>query len=270
MVICATCAVEYELPVPTVCPICADERQYVPASGQHWTTLRELSDAGHRVVVDELEPGLLALSTDPAVGIGQTSLLVSTTGGSVLWDPLGFIDADAVEAVRRRGPVRAIAASHPHMFGVQLEWSRALGGVPVLVNREDAAWLGRTGPEVEFWSESRAIADGVTLHQVGGHFAGSAVLHWAGGADGRGVVLAGDSLSPNPDRRTAGFLRSYPNKIPLSGAVALRIAAALDRLPYDRVYGNFANPLPSDARAAVRFSAERHAAWARGDHDDLT
>ena len=35
---CRTCAVEYAEPLPDVCPICADERQYVPATGQAWTT----------------------------------------------------------------------------------------------------------------------------------------------------------------------------------------------------------------------------------------
>ena len=268
--ICATCAVEYDLPVPAVCPICADDRQYVAASGQRWTTVAELAAQGHRITVDSPEPGLLSLRTEPAVGIGQTSLLVTTPEGSVLWDPVGFIDDATVDAVRDRGPVLAVAASHPHMFGVQLEWSRALGGAPVLVNREDAGWLGRTGPEVEYWSGTRPIARGVTVHHVGGHFAGSAVLHWAQGADGLGVVLSGDSVFPNPDRRSVGFLRSYPNKIPLSGPVALRIAASLNWLDYDRIYGNFGNVIPSGAPDIVRFSAERHAAWARGDHDDLT
>lgn len=57
--------------------------------------------------------------------------------------------------------------------------------------------------------------DGLTLHQVGGHFAGSAVAHWSADADGRGGLLTGDSASPNPDQRSIGFMRNYPNKIPL-------------------------------------------------------
>ena len=270
MVICATCGVEHEVPAPAVCPICADERQYVPASGQRWTSLEDLSAEGRTVVVDPLEPDLLGLRAQPAVGIGQTALLVTTAAGSVLWDPLGYLDDAAVDAVRDRGPVLAIAAGHPHMFGVQLEWSRRLDRAPVLVNAADASWLGRTGPQVELWTGIRPVADGITLHQVGGHFAGSAVLHWAQGAEGRGVLLTGDAIFPNPDRRSVGFLRSYPNKIPLSGPVALRIAAGLNRLDYDRIYGNFANVIKSDAPQIVRFSAERHAAWAGGEHDGLT
>ncbi|WP_024820912.1 hypothetical protein [Arthrobacter sp. 31Y] len=40
MLICATCAVERDEPVPDLFPICADERQYVPVlvteADRHW------------------------------------------------------------------------------------------------------------------------------------------------------------------------------------------------------------------------------------------
>ncbi|WP_418275586.1 hypothetical protein ACNHYB_12065 [Isoptericola jiangsuensis] len=97
---------------------------------------------------------------------------------------------------------------------------------------------------VELWSGERQILPGVTLSQTGGHFPGSAVVHWAGGADGRGVLL--------------------------SGAVATRVAEHVARRPFDRLYNNFADVVPADARDVVLRSAARHAAWARGDFDDLT
>src|SRR3712207_8761736 len=78
--ICATCAVEHAEP-RAVCAICADERQYVPADGQRWTTLDELSAAGHRVEVAELEPDLHGLIVAPKAGIGQTAKLVRTAAG---------------------------------------------------------------------------------------------------------------------------------------------------------------------------------------------
>src|SRR5690606_11313232 len=223
-----------------------------------------------RTTVRELEPGLIAVGARPSVGIGQTSLLVTTSGGNVLWDPLGFLDDDGVAAVLRHGEVVAVVASHPHMFGVQVEWSRRLGDPPVLVAKADQAWVQRPDPVIETWSGELSPAPGITLSQPGGHFPGSAVLHWADGAEGRGALLTGDTIFPNPDRTTVGVLRSYPNLVPLSGAVAQRIAAHVERYDFDRIYGNFANVVPRDGRAAVRRSADRHAAWARGDHDDLT
>ncbi len=270
MQICATCAVEFDEPVPAVCPICADERQWVPEDGQAWTTLAALASAGQRLEVAPLEPDAWSVVTRPVVGIGQHAVLVRTPHGSVLWDPPGYVDDEAVAEVLARGPVVAVAASHPHMFGVQVEWAERLGRVPVLVAEADASWLGRRSELVVPWATTHPVVPGFTLHQVGGHFAGSAVAHWPAGAGGRGVLLTGDTVFPNPDRRSIGFMRSYPNKIPLSAAVALRIADRLEQLEFDRIYGNFGNVTPRDARAVLRVSAERHAAWARGDHDHLT
>jgi hypothetical protein len=68
--ICATCGVEHARP-QGVCAICADERQYLPPGGQRWVTFAELDRAGHRAHARELEPGLLAITVAPRVGIGH-------------------------------------------------------------------------------------------------------------------------------------------------------------------------------------------------------
>lgn len=269
MITCATCAVEYDdLAGDRDCPICVDERQYVPATGQEWTSVKQLLADGSRVDVHELHPGLTAVHSD--AGIGQTGLLVQTDAGNLLWDPPGLIDDAAVEAVAALGGIRWIAPSHPHMFGVQLEWSAAFDDAPVYVNAADTEWLGRRGPAITEWDDEVTLTEGLTLIKVGGHFPGSAVAHWAQGADGRGALLGGDSITPNPDRRTVAFMRSYPNRIPLSANVALRIAARVEHLQYDEIWNNFGRSVPTDAAAAVQRSAQRHAAWARGDYDHLT
>ncbi|UKJ63153.1 MBL fold metallo-hydrolase [Cellulosimicrobium cellulans] len=267
--ICRTCAVEHA-ERPDVCAICADERQWVPASGQAWTTLAELAAAGERLVLEELEPDLFGLSSEPSVGIGQQAKIVRTPAGNLLWDPPGYVDDDAVERVRALGPVVAIAASHPHMFGVQVAWSRALGGVPVLVAEADAHWVARPDPVIETWAGEREVLPGVVLSQPGGHFPGSAVVHWAAGAEGRGVLLSGDTIFANPDRTSVSFMRSYPNRIPLSAAVVLRVAEHVAQRPFERLYNNFEGVVPADAREVVLRSAQRHAAWVRGDFDHLT
>ena len=267
--ICATCAVEHA-ERPEVCAICADERQWVPAGGQRWTSLPELAAAGTRIEVAELEPDLYGLTSAAEVGIGQQAKLVRTPAGNLLWDPLGYVDDDVVARLRELGGVAYIAASHPHMFGVQVEWSRAFGGVPVLVAEADRAWVARPDPVIETWSGDLALLPGLTLTQPGGHFPGSAVAHWTAGADGRGVLLSGDTIFANPDRTSVSFMRSYPNRIPLSGAVVERIAAHVGRFAFDRLYNNFEGVIPDDAHDVVQRSAARYAAWVRGDFDHLT
>jgi hypothetical protein len=265
--ICATCAVEHSERVE-VCAVCADERQWVPADGQHWTTLDEL--AGTEVTIDEVEPNLYGVRSKPPVGIGQQSMLVVTDEGNLLWDPIGYLDDDAVRRVRSYGEVVAIIASHPHMYGVQVEWSHRLGDVPVYVSEPDAHWVARQDPVIQTWTGKLTPLPGVTVIQPGGHFPGSAVVHWSAGAEGRGVVLSGDTIFANPDRTSVSFMRSYPNRIPLSGAVVDRVAKSLDPYEYDRLYNNFGASIPANAKAIVRHSADRHAAWTRGDYDHLT
>jgi hypothetical protein len=267
--ICAMCAVEHQ-ERPDVCAICADPRQWVPAGGQRWTTLSEMADAGYRTEVAELEPGLWGITSRPGAGIGQQSKIVRTDAGCLLFDPIGFIDDAAVSTIRELGPVVAIVASHPHMYGVQVEWSRALGDVPVLVAEKDREWVARTDPAIEAWSGDIEILPGVTLTQPGGHFPGSAVVHWAAGADGKGVLLSSDTVFANPDRSSVSFMWSFPNRIPLSGAVVERVAAHVGRFDFDRLYGNFDNVIASGAAEIVRRSADRHVRWVGGDFDDLT
>lgn len=267
--LCRTCGVEHDA-TPQVCAICADDRQWVPADGQHWATLTELAGEGMRSITTVLESGLIGVGSTPPLGIGQLGKLVCTPRGNMLWDPSGFVDDAAVAAVADHGPVLGVVASHPHMFGAQVEWARALGGVPVYVNAADKHWVMRPDPVIAYWSGRLELAPGLTVLQVGGHFPGSSVACWDDGADGRGVLLVGDTIFPNPDRRTVAFLRSYPNRIPLSAAVVQRMAGTLQQLRFDRIYGLHTNTIDTDGAAAVRFSADRHAAWVRGDHDDLT
>jgi glyoxylase-like metal-dependent hydrolase (beta-lactamase superfamily II) len=266
MWVCETCGVEHVEAVG-VCAICADERQWVPAGGQKWATLEELANAGRRVHIARLEPDLFGITVEPKVGIGQQTHLVRTPAGNLLWDPVGFLDDEAVRRVRELGEVTAIAASHPHMFGVQVEWSKALGGVAVLVSEADVAWVQRPDPAITTWSGHYEVAPGLTLHQLGGHFPGSSVVHWTEGAGGKGVLLVSDTIHANPDRATVTFLRSYPNRIPLSPAVVERLTRSLSQLAFDRIYDNFGTTIEAGAAAALRRSADRYCGWVGGEFD---
>jgi hypothetical protein len=269
--VCRTCAVEQpDTDKPAAaCAICSDERQYVRPTGQQWTTLEELAAAGHRGAVAEVEPGLHGITIEPSVGIGQRALLVQTTSGNLLWDPNGYVDDDLVATVHQLGGVAAVAASHPHMFGVQVEWSHRFGGVPVYVQAADREWVQRADSVVTIWEEKTEVLPGVVLHRIGGHFPGSAVAHFVG-ADGRGVLLCGDTVAGTPDEHWVSFMRSFPNKIPLSAAVVAKVADRVLQLDFDRLYDNFGGQVIGDAADWVRRSADRYIAWVRGDFDQLT
>jgi glyoxylase-like metal-dependent hydrolase (beta-lactamase superfamily II) len=266
--ICATCANHYPEATspPEVCVICADERQWVPATGQRWTTAQELAAAGHRGEVREVEPGLLGVGVDPPVAIGQRALLVRTAEGNLLWDPPGYLDDAAVQAVRDAGGLTVVAASHPHFYGSVAEWSDRFGA-EVLLAEPDARWLTRPpGRPPRTWSGSLAVLPGVTLVQCGGHFPGSAVVHWAEGADGAGVLLSGDTIFVTPGEDRVTFVGSAPNRLPLPERAVRRVVEAVRPYRFDRIYGGWWQPvLRRDAKAVVERSAGRYIQWLRGE-----
>jgi hypothetical protein len=264
--LCQTCGTQFaESPAPPPrCPICEDERQYVGAGGQAWTTLDGLRQ-GHANAWRQLEPDLFAIRTQPAFAIDQRALLVRTAAGNLLWDCIALLD-DATEAILRAlGGVAAIAVSHPHYYTTMVEWGRRFGA-PVHLHAADRAHILRPDPCLALWEgEALPLLDGLTLHRLGGHFAGGAIAHWAAGAGGRGALLSGDILQVLPDRRHLGFMRSYPCLIPLPPATVAAMAARCLALPFAAIYGAFeGREIREDGPAALRRSAERYRRWVAG------
>lgn len=259
--LCVTCGTQFpesEQP-PSQCPICEDERQYVGWDGQRWTTLEALRREHSNVVVAE-EPGLHSFRTEPKFGIGQRAFLVQTGAGNLLWDCVALLDDATLAQIRSLGGARAIAISHPHYYTSMVEWSRALGDVPIYLHASEREWVMRPDPSLRFWSgEEHELWGGLRLIRTGGHFDGYQVLHWPGGAEGRGVLMAGDQPQVCMDRRWVSFMWSYPNMIPLAAANIRRIRDSLEPLAFDRLYGAFAGlTVETGAREAVLRSAERY------------
>jgi len=261
--ICTACGIQYEPSAepPDRCRICSDERQYVPVSGQGWTTLKRLRRS-HMAAIRS-DSGLLGIGMAPGFAIGQRALLVRTPNGNVLWDCISLISDELVELIGGIGGLRAIAISHPHYYTTMVEWSRAFGGIPIYIHAADREWAPRPDPHLAFWEgDVLDIGDGLTLIRTGGHFEGSAVLHDRSGAGGRGALLTGDSLQVVPDRRHLGFLRSYPNLVPLGPAAVRDIARRLAPFRFEAVYGAFWDRvIAEDGEEALRRSVERHIAW---------
>ena len=264
--ICTTCGVGYaESEAPReVCLICADDRQYVNAKGQGWTTLEELQ-SNHVNELRQLEPGLLGIGSSPQIAIGERALVIQRPEGGVMWDCTPLITDAALKAIAAKGGVKAIAISHPHFYATMVDWSRALGGVPIYLHEDNRDWVMRPDKAIEFWSgESKRLAEGITLVRTGGHFPGSTVLHWAEGAGGKGVLMTGDSIMVVPDTRWVSFMYSFPNLIPLNARAVETIVKSVRAYQFDRIYaGWWDRVLDHDAKAAVQRSAERYIAAIR-------
>ena len=175
-----------------------DPRQYVPASGQSWTSLKkENSLQKNRFETDssdsrihyistkpltpaELPPGLTdSTTTRKQLGIGQRAILLQTSAGNVLWDCIAFIDQVTIDFIKEKGGIKAIVISHPHFYTTHLEWARIFECL-IYTNKDDSEWLFRDDKEGrrKLVSGVNEIVPGVKVIQAGGHFDGSSFLLW--------------------------------------------------------------------------------------------
>lgn len=216
--ICTACGTQY-LPSdtpPPACRICDDERQYIPPSGQGWTTLERLQQSHFPTL--RHDAAILGIGMAPHFGIGQRALLVRTPRGNVLWDCISLVSEALVELLNGIGGVQAVAISHPHYYTTMVDWSRAFGDLPIHLHAADREWVMRPDPCLTFWDgDTTELLPGLTLIRAGGHYPGSTVLHWAGaGPAGKGALLTGDTLqvvaAANISRLCAAIRTSSPSE----------------------------------------------------------
>lgn len=267
--VCVTCGTQYpEAERMDACPVCCDARQYVGWDGQCWTTSAEV--AAHHEVHFEDCAGVMTLRLAPRFGIGQRAFLIPQLGGMVMWECLSAVTDAAVERIagmaRDGGRVQAIAISHPHFYSAMLEWSAALGGVPIYLHEADEEWVAFDSPFLRFWSGDRfALTDAIDLVHLPGHFEGSSGLLWKTGPRPGGSLFPGDAIQIGMDRRIASFMWSYPNAIPLGRKSLARLRAHVEPLAFSDLYGSFdGKQMIGDAKALVEASFARYEAALEG------
>ena len=262
--LCVTCGTQYGSERPD-CPICDDERQYVPLTGQAWTTLERLRGPSHQGTIRAQGPGVLGIGCEPSFAIGQRPLLIRASAGNVLWDCQAYLDDELAALIRAEGGISAIAVSHPHFYTAMVEWAHEFDA-PVYLHEADRQWVGRSDPALEFWSgDSHALAGDLTLYRAGIHFSGGTVLHWSDDPAGGGALFSSDIINVIPDRTHVSFLYSYPNQIPERPEVVEDAAGRLEPVRYDRLYGGWWDRIiPHGADRIVQESARRYLAFTRG------
>ena len=258
--ICSTCCAEFppsDHP-PQICPICSDPRQYINPNGQSWITNTELAEH-HHTDLRQQEPGLLGIGVTPQAGIGQRALLIEHASGGIMWEGVPLLDDAAIDEIQRRGGVRAMVMSHPHLYGAMVTNSQKLGNVPIYLPEADRDWVMRPHENIRYWSgDELDLDDGIKLFRTGGHFEGSSFLHWPQGANGKGALLTGDTIAVAPDPDWVSFMWSTPNMVPLSPRAMRTIVATAEKLSYDRIYAGWWNAvMQSGAKAKVAASEQR-------------
>lgn len=257
---CATCGTQYTASQqpPQHCIICEDERQYIGPNGQQWITLDDLK-RGHHNVFTELAPNLTSVVTEPKFAIGQRAHIIQTPTGNVLWDSISLIDDTTIAHIQQMGGLKAMGLSHPHYYSTIVNWSKAFGNFPIYIHSGDRQWVTQPDPVIQFWDgDTLEIGDGLTLIRCGGHFEGSAVLHWRDSADGKGALFTGDTIFVVSDTRYVTFMYSYPNYIPLPARKVQHIVDSVQPFAFDKIYDAFGRVVKSNAKDSVIRSAGRY------------
>jgi glyoxylase-like metal-dependent hydrolase (beta-lactamase superfamily II) len=258
--ICTACGTQFaDIPAPPpACPICDDERQFVPEAGQHWTDMAFIG-LRHTIAWKKEAEGLHGLEISPSFGIGQRAFFIEGPEGNILWDCLSLVDEASLARIRAAGGLTAIAISHPHFYSAMIEWSTACGGVPIYLHADDSEWVQRPHSALRSWTGETLPIGQATVIRCGGHFSGSSVLHCPWLEGGQGALFTGDTMQVGPDRKYVSFMRSYPNLIPLNAKQVTAIVDAVRPYRFDALYGAFAGrTIRSKGRDAVETSLDRY------------
>ena len=235
-IICSTCGTYYPAEnFRECCAICTDGRQYVPDTGQSWTKPGDLH-LKHSVKLNRLQDRLYEIEINPMFAIGQRALLVLSEKGNVLWDCIPLLDELTAEFIQSKGGLKAIAFSHPHFYSNMNDWA-TLFNCPVYIHKNDAAHIMVKGEKIQLWQgDKMELWDGMKIMLIGGHFAGSSILH-VPFLSKEGTIICGDTLFLSPSKKHFSVVYSSPNRMPLLLAEMRRVKKRFDAIPFDSFYG---------------------------------
>lgn len=275
-IICTACGTYFpkDSTLPALCPICLDDRQYIPQEGQSWTSPNDLQQ-DHTVQFDPLFPSidavertghqqtngktsLYSLTVAPKFAISNRAILVRSRSGNILWDCIPLLNESTITSIKSMGGLKAIAISHPHFYSHMNKWAEVFD-CPVYIHHLDAQWVVNKGPQINYWQgEELSLFDGMRVIHTGGHFPGSTVLS-VPGLSSSPTVLCGDSLYVAKCKTHTAVMHSYPNQILLPRNTFAAFEKRMSSISFDSLIGAFAHQeLLGNARSIYTASMQKY------------
>lgn len=231
---CANCGhwQRYFAPPPD-CPVCTDTRNDLPEDGWRFLDVEAVRTSldGHwrRVRAD-----MVAFSVSPPFGLNGTGWLLLHPEGNVAFEAAPFYTDAMLAEIERLGGIRFLAASHVHGYGAL--WQLQDRFRPdVLAIQKDDLWLTKAFRVTWPYDETLQLLPGLTLHHVGGHYEGQAVLHDAA----RRILFCGDAFKVDQDAAGNNLAvsthKAFHKSIPLTPAEVARYRGVIAELDFDTV-----------------------------------
>lgn len=204
-------------PGPTVCPVCADVRNALPADGFCFLTAEQVAASVRCFQRPSGVDGVTEHGCTPRFGLDSRGWVIDTDLGPVGFEGAPWYDEAAIAGLRARGGLPVLASSHVHGYGALWQLQSELTPAVVAVGVRDLVWTKAfrvTWPV----DERLELAPDLWMLRTGGHFDGHCVLH----DRRRGALFCGDSLKVDLDEAGAPTAlsahKAFHAQIPLSHA----------------------------------------------------
>lgn len=254
--ICNACGTQYNTRDVKYnhCPICDDERQYIPEEGQTWTTHEELLKS-KSVQIKYINNSIYELTVLPSFAIGQRAFLILSESGNILWDCIPLLDESTIAFINSKGGLKEIAISHPHFYSNMENWASTFN-CPIYIHEKDNEWVPKS-EAINLWSGVEInLRDGIKIINTGGHFPGACILQ-VPFLSTKSTVFCGDSLYISRNKMHIAIMYSFPNQIPLPVSEIKRIRHLLKKYQFDCLYGAFLfQNLTSDVKNIIEKSMD--------------
>ncbi len=218
---------------PPDCPVCTDTRNDLPEDGWRFLSVDDVRPMlqGH---VRRLDHDMAAFSVIPPFGLNGTGWLLLRPEGNIAFEAAPFYTDEMLAEIDRLGGIRILAASHVHGYGALWQLQDIFQPEILAIQKEDLR-LTKAFRVTWPYDDALALGAGLTLHHVGGHYEGQAVLHDAG----RRILFCGDAFKIDQDSAGQNLAvsthKAFHKSIPLTSEEIRRYRAVIAALDFDTV-----------------------------------
>ena len=252
---CANCGFwQRHFAPPPDCPVCTDVRNDLPEDGWRFLSAAEIA-ATHNGGWREVAPDLMAFTTTPALGLAGTGWLILRPEGNVAFEGAPFYTPAMLEEISRRGGIAVVSGSHAHGYGALWQLQDAFPAAMLAIQVDDLPMTKAVRVTIPY-DERLDLGGGLTLHHVGGHYAGQAALHDALGRR----LFCGDMFKVDQDAqgrsRAVSSHKAFHKGIPLTHRELRRYRNVIAPLEFDAILTPFEHAPEIGRELALRLLDE--------------